>query len=515
VAADANRKSVKRRGQELSYRLRAMSRSKHRGGVHPNLSDQLAGADADEAEDAAAVRRQRRGKRRQSRHAALEQLTQAASLPVDVEAAAPPELQQLLESLQREVSAEEAAEAAASREAAAGRASIAGGGSLYDRPAALAYAAARMPACYAALEAALGEVAARRPGWRPASMLDFGAGPATAVWAAQRVWRQAPLDALAVEPAAGMAWLGGEIQERQRQAYEQAAAQRAAQRQAAGPAMEGRAGEEAGGGEEEEEEEEAAAAVPPPRLRWMYKLPPWYRGAQGRRYDLVTAGYVLGELRGEAERRRCVDELWRRTAPGGVLLLLEPGTPAGAGHIQAARRQLLEAARGAEGTQQQQQGQQQQGQGEAGGASAHVVAPCPHDGRCPLESRTAWCHFVQRFQASRGGSAVAATPCVLFVSCLSAVSPAIQAQAAPPLSRLPCSHPLRPACHPPLPAAANAAAAQRQGQRRHPAPHLPGRAVQLRGGGQVGAAAGAAPSCWALRGRQLHASFPPPPSPHQ
>jgi ribosomal protein RSM22 (predicted rRNA methylase) len=31
---------------------------------------------------------------------------------------------------------------------------------------------------------------------------------------------------------------------------------------------------------------------------------------------------------------------------------------------------------------------------------AHVVAPCPHDGRCPLSGpgAKAWCHFGARFQ---------------------------------------------------------------------------------------------------------------------
>jgi ribosomal protein RSM22 (predicted rRNA methylase) len=41
----------------------------------------------------------------------------------------------------------------------------------------------------------------------------------------------------------------------------------------------------------------------------------------------------------------------------------------------------------------------------AAAVAAHVVAPCPHDGGCPLEGRPSWCHFVQRFQASWGKGA--------------------------------------------------------------------------------------------------------------
>lgn len=307
---------MKRRGQELAYRLRHMARSKHRGGQHPNLTEQLAAAEAGWDGKAGAAARQRRGKRRQSRSAALEQLTRAAALPVE-DASRVHNLNAVLGGeVHSVVAAEEAAQAAAEREAAAARSSIAQGGSLYDMPAALAYAAARMPACYAALSRALGEVAERRPGWRPASQLDFGAGPGTAVWAAQHVWRQAPLDALAVEPSGAMSWLGHEIQQAAAARYDAAAAAAAARGAgsadvAGGSGASSRAGgtaaaaQEEGSDEEEAEEEEEAEALPapPPRLRWMHKLPPKYRAAQGKQYDLVSAGYVLGELRSDTERR--------------------------------------------------------------------------------------------------------------------------------------------------------------------------------------------------------------------
>jgi ribosomal protein RSM22 (predicted rRNA methylase) len=31
-------------------------------------------------------------------------------------------------------------------------------------------------------------------------------------------------------------------------------------------------------------------------------------------------------------------------------------------------------------------------------SGAHIVAPCPHDGKCPLENTGKYCHFVQRLQ---------------------------------------------------------------------------------------------------------------------
>src|ERR1041384_2505595 len=51
-----------------------------------------------------------------------------------------------------------------------------------------AYAAYRMPATFAAIAAALTQLREQWPGEEPRSLLDVGAGPGTAVWAAQAVW---------------------------------------------------------------------------------------------------------------------------------------------------------------------------------------------------------------------------------------------------------------------------------------------------------------------------------------
>ncbi len=52
---------------------------------------------------------------------------------------------------------------------------------------AIAYVASRMPGCYAAIYNIMDELSVRLPLFRPRSMLDFGSGPGTAVWAAQEV----------------------------------------------------------------------------------------------------------------------------------------------------------------------------------------------------------------------------------------------------------------------------------------------------------------------------------------
>lgn len=52
---------------------------------------------------------------------------------------------------------------------------------------AAAYVAWRLPATYAAVHAALTSTAAALPGWAPRALLDVGAGPGTAAWAAVTV----------------------------------------------------------------------------------------------------------------------------------------------------------------------------------------------------------------------------------------------------------------------------------------------------------------------------------------
>src|SRR5580698_3898890 len=59
-----------------------------------------------------------------------------------------------------------------------------GSGAIRTEADALAYALARMPATYAAVTASLNALREINPGFAPKSLLDVGAGPGTATWAA-------------------------------------------------------------------------------------------------------------------------------------------------------------------------------------------------------------------------------------------------------------------------------------------------------------------------------------------
>jgi ribosomal protein RSM22 (predicted rRNA methylase) len=202
-----------------------------------------------------------------------------------------------------------------------------GGGSsaIRSEADALAYALARMPATYAAVTASLNALAGARPGFAPKSLLDVGAGPGTATWAAAEAFSSlqsfALLDSNGALRALALDLGSGSVRLRNI-GYEHC---------------------------------EARAAL-----------------AASEPADLVVASYMIGET-SNAERTALAGLMWAKARD--MLLIVEPGTPAGYGRIIALREQLI-------------------------ASGAHVAAPCPHDGKCPLTAPD-WCHFTQRLPRSR------------------------------------------------------------------------------------------------------------------
>lgn len=92
----------------------------------------------------------------------------------------------------------------------------------------------------------------------------------------------------------------------------------------------------------------------------------------GQKADLVIASYVLNEL-DEATRARVVQNLW--ACAEQLLVIVEPGTPVGFGQLRQARHTLI----------------------SLGG---QVIAPCVHNGACPLPEDD-WCQFTCRVARSR------------------------------------------------------------------------------------------------------------------
>ncbi|MFA7276084.1 MAG: small ribosomal subunit Rsm22 family protein [Pseudobdellovibrionaceae bacterium] len=189
---------------------------------------------------------------------------------------------------------------------------------------AAAYAAVRMPATFVAVSDVLGRLREGHPDFTPLSLLDVGAGPGTASHAAHLLYEGLGHSTL-IEPNRHLRDVGKALQD------------------------------------------EGCA--------WEWQDKKLARGAVLPEADLVVVSYVLNEL-DVKDIAQVLPLLWN--VARGALVIIEPGTPLGAGVIQ----QVREWARGETG--------------------AHILAPCPQENECPLAREVGrWCHFSARAERSR------------------------------------------------------------------------------------------------------------------
>ncbi|KAK6947959.1 Ribosomal protein Rsm22-like [Dillenia turbinata] len=222
-------------------------------------------------------------------------------------------------------------------------------GLKYKEDETVAYVASRMPAVYSACHRVLSEVRRRLPGFSPAKVLDFGAGTGSAFWAVREVWPKSLQRINLVEPSQSM--------------------QRAGQHLVRG-------------------------LKDLPLIHSYNSIPAFTQNVKKseRKHDL---SYVLGEIPSLKDRITIVRQLWDLTRD--VLVLVEPGTPQGSSIITTMRSHILwMEKRKCRKTKDAPTESSKDIVPYRGGA--FIVAPCPHDGRCPLENTEKYCHFVQRLE---------------------------------------------------------------------------------------------------------------------
>ena len=156
-----------------------------------------------------------------------------------------------------------------------------------------AYLQTRLPATFAANRRVFAEIAERRPGFAPRSLLDLGAGPGTSMWAAAEVFPELERITLV---------------------------ERDAQMVAAGRRM-------------------AADSRHPAvaKAEWLHQ--DFLAKAASEPHDLVVISYTLGEIAAKAALQ-FLRAAWQASA--GVLAVIEPGTPAGFARVLATRTALLD-----------------------------------------------------------------------------------------------------------------------------------------------------------------------------
>ena len=155
-----------------------------------------------------------------------------------------------------------------------------------------AYLAVRMPATYAAICRVFAEIKLRVPAAEIASLLDLGAGPGTALFAASEEFPQLQHITL-VESDAGWIALGKRLAE-----------------QSESPVVQ--------------------------QAQWLKQ--DLRSGLSCEKHDLVVISYTLGELP-QAAAEAVLNKAWK--CAGKFLVLIEPGTRRGFAAINAARSALL------------------------------------------------------------------------------------------------------------------------------------------------------------------------------
>src|SRR6185295_1535270 len=142
---------------------------------------------------------------------------------------------------------------------------------------ALAYALARMPATYAAVAASLNALREMRPDFAPKRLLDIGAGPGTATWAAAEAFSSLA-DFTSIDANPALRSLALDL-------FDKSARLSTVQYT----------------------QGEARAVL-----------------SDVKPADLVVASYLVGEI-SDTERADLADLMWARTSD--TLLIVEPGTP--------------------------------------------------------------------------------------------------------------------------------------------------------------------------------------------
>ncbi|CAK6973120.1 methyltransferase-like protein 17%2C mitochondrial [Scomber scombrus] len=207
----------------------------------------------------------------------------------------------------------------------------------YDEELGVVYMASRLAGGYAAVRRALNEIKKRKPSFAPQTLLDFGSGLGSVVWASHSCWGDSLKEMVCVDSSAPMNVLAEQLLK----------------------------------GDDERGE---------PHFKQVY-FRQFLPVSPKVQFDLVVAAFTLSELPHAKEREEAVMTLWRKTS--SYLVLVENGTKEGHQMLMEARDTLLKKRE----------------KTVLDSRPASVFAPCPHELKCPKMARepTNPCNFNQLY----------------------------------------------------------------------------------------------------------------------
>ncbi|ESO82680.1 hypothetical protein LOTGIDRAFT_229745 [Lottia gigantea] len=167
--------------------------------------------------------------------------------------------------------------------------------SRYSGPKVIQYLAARLCGDYSSIHSCLREINLRDEDFQPHSMLDFGSGLGTSVWASTKLWKRIT-EFYCVDYSSDMNTVARLLLQ--------------------------------------DGKEDGYMKVP---VVFRNKLPADYK------FDLVISTYTLMEIKSEQERAKLIESLWNRTE--NYLVIVEKGSYSGFALIHETRQHLLKLSK--------------------------------------------------------------------------------------------------------------------------------------------------------------------------
>ncbi|XP_042228424.1 methyltransferase-like protein 17, mitochondrial [Homarus americanus] len=213
----------------------------------------------------------------------------------------------------------------------------------YDEHKSAAYVVARLAPDFASLVRILREIKKRDTQFSPHTMLDFGSGIGSGMWAVDNIWPGICKEAVCVDCSSEMNNLADKLLR---------------------------------GGDPDSPRTVRAGGT------FFKQFLPM---SDVLKYDIVLCSRSLFELPDMASRLRTIDILWRKTA--GYLIIVEPGTNEGYRLVLEARDYILELSRRAS-------------EEEEANPHGYVFSPCAHDMFCPrfFDGSNTPCNFEVNYQ---------------------------------------------------------------------------------------------------------------------
>ncbi|XP_035655456.1 methyltransferase-like protein 17, mitochondrial isoform X2 [Oncorhynchus keta] len=207
----------------------------------------------------------------------------------------------------------------------------------YDEELGVVYMVAKLAGGYAAVKRVLNEIKKRDPSFSPHSLLDFGSGLGTAVWASHSFWGDTLKEMVCVDNSGAMNTIADRLLR----------------------------------GSSEKDE---------PVIKQVY-FRQFLPVSPKVQFDLVVGAFSLSELASQKEREDAILTLWRKTS--SYLVLLENGTKEGHQILMDARDILLK----------------KQERAAHDPRRPSVFAPCPHESPCPklFQLPLVPCNFSQAY----------------------------------------------------------------------------------------------------------------------